>query len=62
MVVSVNISENKESSGWENGQPLFIKILNNTFSYSVSKYEQNSIYTVSFNESEVIEWAFKTKK
>ena len=36
--------------------PLFIKTPRNIFSYSVSQYDKNSPYTMSFNVSEEKDW------
>ena len=35
---------------------LFIKTPKNIFSYGVSQYDKNSVYTMSFNVSEAKEW------
>ena len=42
--------------------PLFIKTPKNIFSYSVSQYDENSAYTMSFNVSEEKEWMSQYKK
>ena len=42
--------------------PLFIKTPKNIFSYSVSQYDKNSAYTMSFNVSEEKEWMSQDKK
>ena len=42
--------------------PLFIKTPKNVFSYSVSQYDKNSAYTISFNVSEEKEWVSQYKK
>ena len=41
---------------------LFIKTLQNMFSYGVSQYNKNSVYTISFNVSEANEWVPLYKK
>ena len=41
--------------------PLFIKTPMNIFSYSASQYDRNSIHTMSFNVSEVLEWVIHYK-
>ena len=42
--------------------PLFIKTPKYIFSYGVSKYNENSAYTISFNISEKKEWVSQYKK
>ena len=42
--------------------PLFIKTPKDIFSYSVSKFDKNSTYTMSFNVSEEKEWVAQYKK
>ena len=39
--------------------PLFIKKPQNIFSYGVSQYDKNSVYTMSFNVSEATEWVLQ---
>ena len=39
--------------------PLFINTSKNIFSYGVSQYDKNSVYTRSFNVSELSEWVLK---
>ena len=39
--------------------PLFVKTPKNMFSYSVSQYDKNSAYTISFNVSEASEWVLQ---
>ena len=39
--------------------PLFVKMPKNMFSYSVSQYDKNSAYTISFNVSEASEWVLQ---
>ena len=41
--------------------PLFIKTPKNVFSYGVSQYDKNSVYTISFNVSEEKEWMSQYK-
>ena len=41
--------------------PLFIKTPKNIFSYSVSQYDKNSAYTMSFNVFEAKEWVSQYK-
>ena len=42
--------------------PLFIKMSKNVFSYGVSRYDKNSVYTVSFNASEEKAWVTQYEK
>ena len=42
--------------------PLFIKTSRDIFSYSVSQYDKNSAYTMSFNVSEEEGWKTQCKK
>ena len=42
--------------------PLFIKTPKNTFSYGMSQYDKNSVYTMSFNVSKAKEWVSQYKK
>ena len=42
--------------------PLFIKTPKNIFSYGVSQYDKNSVYTISFNVSEEKEKVAQYKK
>ena len=42
--------------------PLFIKTPKNIFRYSVSQYDKNSVYTMSFNVSEEEAWKTQYKK
>ena len=42
--------------------PLFIKTLNNIFSYGVSQYDKNSVCTISFYVSEEEAWKTQYKK
>ena len=36
--------------------PLFIKTPKTIFSYCVSQYDKKSTYTMSFNDSEILQW------
>ena len=42
--------------------PVFIKTPKNIFSYGVSQYDKNSVYTISFNVSEEKERVAQYKK
>ena len=42
--------------------PLFFKKPKNIFSYRVSQYDKNSVYTMSFNVSEENAWVSQYKK
>ena len=42
--------------------PVFIKTPKNIFSYGVSQYDKNSVYTISFNVSEEKEKVAQYKK
>ena len=42
--------------------PLSMKTPKNIFSYGVSQYNKNSVYTMSFNVSEEKEWVSQYKK
>ena len=42
--------------------PLSMKTPKNIFSYGVSQYNKNSVYTMSFNVSEQKEWVSQYKK
>ena len=42
--------------------PLFIKTPKQCFSYGVSQYDKNSVYTMSFNVSEEKEWVSQYQK
>ena len=75
--IDVNKLAVSDKAPWNNGKyyryivgyqadgviaPLFIKTPKSVFSYSVSQYDKNSAYTMSFNVSEEKEWVSQYKK